>query len=195
LVQKIGWILGILAALSGLIPEVQMIICSELHAGMARNEPPRSADVVAVIGGGGGARIDRGLRLLKSGYAPQILFLGTTPEMEFGALVARGSRRWAPGRVRFGTRAAKNTRECVDELVAWCRRQRVGSVMVVSDDRHLGRIALHLDEHRVPNLETILVASHKVPIFDTWAQRLEVIREASAQALAWVVGLSAVLRL
>ena len=192
--QKSGWILGILAALAGLMPEVQVQVCSGLHAAMSRGEPPRSADVVAVLGGGGGARIRRGLGLLKAGYAPHILFLGTTPEMEFATSLARATRAWAPDRIRFGARASQTTSECVEELVDWCRRHGVRTAMVISDDRHLGRVELHLEELAAGELETVLVASLKQASFDSPDQRLLVLREAGAHALAWLVRITAALR-
>lgn len=178
--QKVGFGLGLLAVLAGLLPILEPWICARLHGLMDRGAPPVSADVIAVLGGGGGDRIRRGLELMGEGYAPRILFVGTSMEMQFAHNEARAARRWAPGRLCFLEQPVQSTAEGARQLVAWARENQVRRVLVVSDGNHLGRLAAQLDALTPRDLDLQLVSSGHRPRLDEPRGRWRVLRETGA---------------
>lgn len=178
-----GWILGLLAVLAGLYPSLEEAASRTLYLRLTVGEPVRSADLVAVLGGGGGGRIRRGLQLVELGYAPSILFLGSTPELQFASSLARRDEAWAPGRVRFATEDLRSTRACVDHLVEHCRRQRVGTVLVVSDSWHLARVQALLASHGELGFEPVMVPAWRPPDFASQGGRRNILREGLAYAV------------
>lgn len=188
--KRSGWVLGALAALAGCYPYLEARACEALYSVLSTAERPRSADVVAVFGGGGGARIRRGLTLLRTGYAPRVLFLGTGPEMQCARLIANDggyarSGGFGPGRIAFGPAGVENTSDSVIALVAWCKKNKVRRALVVSDQDHLGRVSLMLNGRAEGHFEPVFVNSLKPPPpLDTFAQRWKVLREGAAYLAA-----------
>jgi uncharacterized SAM-binding protein YcdF (DUF218 family) len=190
--RRAGWALGVCAALAGLYPTLEVGASRVAYALLASGaEEPASADVIVVFGGGGGGRIARGLELLRQGYAPRILFLGTGPEMEFAHSQAVKVRDWAPGRIRFGEKVVHSTAQSARHLAEWARNEGVQRALVISDADHLGRVRAQMDVFARRRFHPQVVASGRAPSFDHEGERRDVLREAVAYVM---VRLGALLR-
>ena len=103
-------------------------------------------DGVVVLTGGAG-RIDRGLEVLRSGWAPQLFVSGVDHEVkphEFAFEYKIGSLQMACC-VTLGfaaTDTATNARETAD----WIDRQKIRSVRVVTSDWHMRRAVADLEK-------------------------------------------------
>ena len=103
-------------------------------------------DGVVVLTGGAG-RIDRGLEVLRSGWAPQLFVSGVDHEVkphEFAIEYKIGSLQMACC-VTLGfaaTDTATNARETAD----WIDRQKIRSVRVVTSDWHMRRAVADLEK-------------------------------------------------
>ncbi|MFM5950002.1 MAG: YdcF family protein [Novosphingobium sp.] len=103
-------------------------------------------DAVVVLTGGAG-RIDRGLEVLRSGWAPKLLVSGVDRNVkphEFAIEYKIGSLQMACC-VTLGfsaTDTATNARETAD----WIEREKIGSVRVVTSDWHMRRAVADLEK-------------------------------------------------
>lgn len=182
--HRLGWALGVCATLAGFYPQLETGASRAAYSLLAQaGDEPASADVIVVFGGGGGGRIQRGLELLRQGYAPRILFLGTGPEMEFAQTQAAQVRRWAPGRIRFGERVVRSTAESARHLAEWARAEGVRRALVVSDADHLGRVRAQMEVFAERVFHPQVVSSGAPPRFEHGEVRRDVLREAVAYVM------------
>jgi uncharacterized SAM-binding protein YcdF (DUF218 family) len=181
--QKLGWKLGLLAIFAGIYPTLEEVACRQVFSFFHAGGAPHGADIIVVLGGGGGRRIHQGLKLLKQGFAPRILFIGTESEMRFAFQTSRKVKDWASGRICFGDRPVRNTCDSVRHLYEWALSHQVRQCLVVSDANHLGRVSAQLANFSDDRLETHLVASGTPPRLDDAGQRWGVFREAAAYVL------------
>lgn len=103
----------------------------------------RSDGVVVLTGGGN--RIDRGLEVLRRGWAPQLLVSGVDPEVRAGEFVTL--YHVEPGLmaccVTLGYESV-DTRSNAGEAARWARDHRFRSLRLVTSDWHLRRAAQEL---------------------------------------------------
>ncbi len=76
-------ILGIVAVLVLTLALTHALWLPSIFAYLDVSEPPRLADVIVVLGGGGGQRERFAARLYEQGYAPLILVSGYTDKMQY----------------------------------------------------------------------------------------------------------------
>lgn len=184
-----GWALGLLACTAGLFPVVESALFTSLRRGLADGEAVRAADVIAVFGGGGGARIQRGMHLLSRGYAPEILFVGTGPEMGFAHSRSREHPAYSPRRIRFIDHPVTSTEASAAALVDWCRKEGVERVLVVSHAWHLGRVRTMLAAHGSLPFEPVLVPVWRPPEEEARERRWTLLREVAARGWFGLKGL------
>lgn len=103
----------------------------------------RSDGVVVLTGGGN--RIDRGLEVLRKGWAPRLLVSGVDPEVrarEFAALY-RVEPALMECCITLGYESV-DTRSNADEAVRWARANHARTLRLVTSDWHLRRAAQEL---------------------------------------------------
>ncbi|MBU6266816.1 MAG: YdcF family protein [Sphingomonadales bacterium] len=106
---------------------------------LPRPADDRRSDAVVVLTGGE-RRIDRGLEVVRRGWAPQLLVSGVDPEVrahEFAAHYAVPPRLMACC-VTLGYEAV-DTRSNARETAEWVAAHHIRSLRVVSSDWHLRR--------------------------------------------------------
>lgn len=148
-------------------------------------EQPVRAQAAAVLTGGPG-RIERGLALLSDGAVERVLISGVHPDATLADLLreARAAPP-PPGRVVLG-RAAQSTRGNAQEIAAWARAGRIGSIAVVTQRMHMPRALLEL-RRAAPGL-----VLHPVAVPDPTG--LALVRRAAPEYIRFVgalLGLSA----
>ena len=102
------------------------------------NEPPRKADVIIVLSGDRGARLQRGIELYRQGYAPYLLYTSSTTGVEESEAMAEG----VPEHAFILDRQAQNTYQNATYAKALMERYGLKSAIVVSSDYHMRRASL-----------------------------------------------------
>lgn len=113
------------------------------------------ADGAVVLTGGKG-RIDRGLEILRSGWAPRLFVSGVDPNVkphEFALEYKIGSLQMACC-VTLGF-AATSTTTNARETAAWVRAQQIRSIRLVTSDWHMRRAVLELRYTLPPGVKII----------------------------------------
>jgi len=122
---------------------------------------PAVADVeaVAVLTGGGGARIKKAMAIFSAGAGARLLISGVHPDTALDDLKAL----WTGPDDRFvccidtGV-AARTTKGNAEEIAAWAKARGFGRVAVVTSDYHLPRTLLEL-RRAAPGLAAVPVAA------------------------------------
>jgi uncharacterized SAM-binding protein YcdF (DUF218 family) len=102
---------------------------------------PVHADAIVVFCGGGGERMEYGVKLFREGFSGRLLFCGTDAEARFARSVLRGMgvAEAGPVQVRGGLRG---TYESLEYVKAWARENMIGSFLAVSSPLHMRRLRL-----------------------------------------------------
>ena len=116
-------------------------------------------DGVAVLTGGGGARIKRAMSLFADGAGERLLISGVHPATPLDDL----KTLWPGAEARFACCVdrgdqARTTRGNASEIAAWATEHGYARIVIVTSDYHLPRSVLELRE-TAPNLEIIAVAA------------------------------------
>lgn len=115
----------------------------------------RQTDAVVVLTGGAG-RIDRGITVLRDGWARQLFVSGVDPEVkphEFAAQYKVRSALMACC-VTLGFEAT-DTRSNAAETASWLAAQNVHSVRLVTSDWHMRRAAFELHRSAPKGVEIL----------------------------------------
>ena len=112
-------------------------------------------DAVVVLTGGAG-RVDRGLEVLRRGWAPQLLVSGVDREVKPGEFAAqfKVSPQQMACCVSLGF-AATDTESNARETAIWMREHKVTRIRLVTSDWHMRRAAFEL-RHVMPGGITII---------------------------------------
>ena len=102
------------------------------------NQPPRKADVIIVLNGDNGARLQRGIELYRQGYAPYLLYTSSTNDMEEAEAVAEG----VPPNRFILDRQAQNTYQNAERSKVLMDKYGFHSAVVVSSDYQMRRASL-----------------------------------------------------
>lgn len=122
-------------------------------------------DAVVVLTGGAG-RVDRGIRVLREGWARQLFVSGVDREVkphEFAAQYKVRSALMACC-VTLGFEAT-DTRSNASEMAAWIVSQHIRSVRVVTSDWHMRRSVMELRRAAPRDLS---IVEDAVPTRPTW---------------------------
>jgi uncharacterized SAM-binding protein YcdF (DUF218 family) len=130
---------------------------------------PAAADVqtdAIVVLTGGAKRIERGLDLLKEGKAKRMLISGVARTVRPQELAAEYSidPRLFDCCIDLG-REAIDTRSNADEVAAWVKRHKVGSVRLVTTDWHIARARFELSRQLGGDVEIVSDAVESNPRF------------------------------
>lgn len=136
---------------------------------------PGQADAVVVLTGGTG-RVARGLEVLRRGWAEQMLVSGVDRDVkphEFAVEYKVASAQMACC-VTLGFQAT-DTMSNADETAAWVRSEKIGTLRVVTNDWHMRRALLELEQTLPegvtlqadavptrPSLRTLFMEYHKL---------------------------------
>ncbi|MFM5893583.1 MAG: YdcF family protein [Novosphingobium sp.] len=112
-------------------------------------------DAVVVLTGGAG-RVDRGLTVLRSGWAPQMLVSGVGREVKPGEFAAQFKVSAAQMEccISLGF-AATDTETNARETSIWMRERKVNRIRLVTSDWHMRRAVFEL-RHAIPGGVTIV---------------------------------------
>lgn len=135
----------------------------------------QQTDAVVVLTGGTG-RVARGLHVLEKGWSERLLVSGVDREVkphEFAVEYKVSAARMACC-VTLGFEAL-DTQSNASETAAWIRREKIGSIRLVTNDWHMRRAALELGRAmpasvRIvrdavpssPSLRTLFLEYHKL---------------------------------
>ena len=136
---------------------------------------PGQADAVVVLTGGTG-RVARGLEVLRRGWAERMLVSGVDRDVkphEFAVEYKVASAQMACC-VTLGFQAT-DTMSNADETAAWVRSEKIGTLRVVTNDWHMRRALLELEQTLPegvtlqadavptrPSLRTLFMEYHKL---------------------------------
>jgi uncharacterized SAM-binding protein YcdF (DUF218 family) len=143
-------------------------------------ERPRKADVIVVVGGEGNLRIQRGLQLLREGYAPRLVITARTTWHLFGWTEADLARQFVsqlePGLAQV-TSVVQISALCTWEEAAQVKEyltaMGVRSALLVTSQYH-SRRALSVFRRVLPEIECGIVAVPEPYVFGThWWQHRE----------------------
>ena len=131
---------------------------------LARPAGAIKTDAVVVLTGGAG-RVDRGLEVLRRGWAPQLLVSGVSREVKPGEFAAqfKVSPEQMACCVSLGF-AATDTESNARETAIWMREHKVTRIRLVTSDWHMRRAVFEL-RHAMPGGVTIIedaVPTHPV---------------------------------
>ena len=131
---------------------------------LAQPAGPVKTDAVVVLTGGAG-RVDRGLEVLRKGWAPQLLVSGVGREVKPGEFAAqfRVSDQQMACCISLGF-AATDTETNARETAIWMRERKVARIRLVTSDWHMRRAVFEL-RHAMPGGVTIIedaVPTHPV---------------------------------
>lgn len=144
----------------------------------------RTDAVVALTGGAG--RIERGLEVLKRGWARELLVSGVDPSVkpyEFAVEYRVRSSRMACC-VTLGYQAI-DTQSNAIETAEWLRRERVKSLRLVTSDWHMRRARLELDRLAPPGVSIVADA---VPTRPSFTALLREYNKLLARSIAGALG-------
>ena len=122
---------------------------------LPRPAPAAHSDAVVVLTGGEG-RIDRGLEVLRRGWAKRMLVAGVDPEVkpaEFAAHYKVGAALMACC-ITLGYESV-DTRSNAVEVAGWAGQRGIGSVRLVTSDWHMRRAGFEL-RRRLPAGVTLI---------------------------------------
>ena len=142
-------------------------------------------DAVVVLTGGAG-RIERGLEVLKRGWARELLVSGVDPSVkpyEFAVEYRVRSSRMACC-VTLGCQAI-DTQSNAIETAEWLRRERVKSLRLVTSDWHMRRARLELDRLAPPGVSIVADA---VPTRPSFTALLREYNKLLARSIAGALG-------
>lgn len=142
-------------------------------------------DAVVVLTGGAG-RIERGLEVLKRGWARELLVSGVDPSVkpyEFAVEYRVRSSRMACC-VTLGYQAI-DTQSNAIETAEWLRRERVKSLRLVTSDWHMRRARLELDRLAPPGVSIVADA---VPTRPSFTALLREYNKLLARSIAGALG-------
>ena len=122
---------------------------------LSRPAADEQTQAVVVLTGGAG-RVDRGLAVLRQGWAPQLFVSGVDRDVKPGEFAAqfKVSPRQMACCVALGF-SATDTETNARETAIWMRQHRVTRIRLVTSDWHMRRAVLEL-RHAVPNGLTII---------------------------------------
>jgi len=120
-----------------------MIVPGAATRWLYTGEPPQSAELLVVLGGGSAERARTALELYRAGYAPRIMVTDGSghPDIAFEALEQAGVPRRA---LVSPLRPATSTVEDVLAIRQIVVRHGIRSVLVVTSPYHCRRVALSL---------------------------------------------------
>ncbi|MGB5686995.1 MAG: YdcF family protein [Candidatus Electrothrix sp.] len=105
------------------------------------DEPVEQADIAVVLGGGGGSRLRKGLSLYEAGLVNYLVLVDNTKNAWDDML-----HRLCPDCARAGKvtiiEGSRNTFTDAELVEKYCRKQKIKSVLVVTDPYHTRRAAL-----------------------------------------------------
>jgi uncharacterized SAM-binding protein YcdF (DUF218 family) len=143
-------------------------------------EKPRKTDVIVVVGGEGDLRIQRGLQLLREGYAPRLVVTARTTWHLFGWTEADLARQFVqhlePGLAQ-ATAVVRITSQCTWEEAAeigeFLHQMGARSALLVTSQYH-SRRALSIFHRMLPDIECGIIAVAEPYQFGTrWWQHRE----------------------
>jgi len=143
-------------------------------------EKPRKAEVIVVVGGEGNLRIQRGLQLLRKGYAPRLVITARTTWHLFGWTEADLARQFVsqlePGLAQL-TSVVQITAQCTWEEAAQVKEflasMGVRSALLVTSQYH-SRRALSIFRRMLPGIQCGIVAVPEPYLFGIhWWQHRE----------------------
>ncbi|HUW65844.1 MAG TPA: YdcF family protein [Spirochaetia bacterium] len=102
------------------------------------NEPPQKADVIIVLSGDTGGRLQRGIDLYRQGYAPYLLFTSSPTGLQKTQAMAEG----VPAQAIILDPQAQNTYQNATYSKALMEHYGLKSAIVVSSDYHMRRASL-----------------------------------------------------
>ncbi|HUW65294.1 MAG TPA: YdcF family protein [Spirochaetia bacterium] len=122
------------------LPTVLILVLIAKDAGtfLVINEPPQKADVIIVLSGDRGARLQRGIDLYRQGYAPYLLYTSSVTNLEKSEAIAEG----VPRDAFILDRQAQNTYQNAVYSKALMEKYGLHSAIVVSSDYHMRRASL-----------------------------------------------------
>ena len=142
---------------------------------LARPAGAIKTDAVVVLTGGAG-RVDRGLEVLRRGWAPQLLVSGVSREVKPGEFAAqfKVSPEQMACCVSLGF-AATDTESNARETAIWMREHKVTRIRLVTSDWHMRRAVFEL-RHAMqrgvsivedavpthPTMRTLFIEYHKL---------------------------------
>ncbi|MBU2568694.1 MAG: YdcF family protein [Gammaproteobacteria bacterium] len=134
-----------------IISEVLFVFALIIFGGFFFSTPefePRPADLIVVLGGGGGDRINKGLDLFNAGYSNDMLITGL-PEMNNDVMPTYSKWRLqylieqgVPKRSIILDDSAKNTYEEAVNIKRLMINNKWQRVLIVSDPPHLRRLSI-----------------------------------------------------
>lgn len=143
-------------------------------------ERPRKAEVIVVVGGEGNLRIQRGLQLLREGYAPRLVITARTTWHLFGWTEADLARQFVsqlePGLAQ-ATSVVQITSRCTweeaTEVKEFLSLMGVRSALLVTSQYH-SRRALSVFRRMLPGIECGIIAVPEPYLFGVhWWQHRE----------------------
>ena len=135
-------------------------------------EKPRKADAIVIVGGEGNLRVQRGLQLLREGYAPRLVLTGSATWHLFGRteadLALQFVEQLEPSLAQV-TSVVKITAQCTWEEAAEVKEflspMGVDSVLLVTSEYH-SRRALSIFRRMLPDIACGIVAVPEPNLFE-----------------------------
>ena len=160
-----------------------IVIFLALAAAMAGQilvvEKSRAADVIVVVGGEGTLRVQRGLQLLREGYAPRLVITARTTWQLFGRSEADLARQFVAQLepdLSQKTTVVNITSQCTWQEAAEVReflpQLSVRSALLVTSEYH-SRRALSIFRRMLPGIACGIIAVPETYVFGThwWLHR------------------------
>src|SRR5574341_197489 len=143
-------------------------------------EKPRKADVILVVGGEGHLRLQRGLQLLRQGFAHKLVLTARTTWHLFGKTEAELARQFVEQQspaVAQMTSVVNTTSQCTWEEAAEVgealRQMGVRSALLVTSEYH-SRRALSIFRRMLPHVAFGIIAVSEPDLFGAhWWQHRE----------------------
>jgi len=117
---------------------ILVIVVKNAATFLVINEPPQKADVIIVLSGDKGGRLQRGIELYRQAYAPYLLFTSSATGLEKSQAMAEG----VPEQAFILDRQAQNTYQNAVYSKALMQQYGLHSAIVVSSDYHMRRASL-----------------------------------------------------
>lgn len=147
-----------------LVGLVSLALVAALGGQILVVEKPRRADVIVVVGGEGHLRIQRGLQLLREGFAPRLVITARTTWHLFGWTEADLARQFVqqlePGLAQ-ATSVVKITARCTweeaDEVREFLGQMGARSALLVTSQYHSRRV-LSIFRRMLPGIDCGIIA-------------------------------------
>lgn len=137
-------ILFIFAAILVLIVALHPAWLPAAYTFLDVSQPPRQADIIVVLGGGGTDRPELGAYLYQEGYAPRVLVSGYAGSMEYAVDIV--AETGIPDSALLVNDTATSTYDEAQQVLAMLLDLDVSSVMIVTSPSH-SRRALATYQH------------------------------------------------